>query len=346
MSQLDYKSAGVDVAAGEALVEDIKEAVQATFTKAVLSPLGGFAGLYDLKALMSDFDNPVLVQSIDGVGTKSIVAGMVNRFDTIGEDIVSATVNDILVCGAKPLTLLDYIASDKLREDSISTVIKSIAKACQTHGIALLGGETAEMPDTYLKGEHDIVGVVTGVVEKEKMIDGGTVDVGQVVIGLRSSGCHTNGYSLARKIFFDHAGLKVDSFLEDLNETVGEALLTPHRNYTPQVHAVLNAGITVHAMAHISGGGMAGNLNRVLPKHCNAEIQTQSFPSLPVFDVMQTLAEIDKQEMYRAFNMGIGYVMVVDRKDIEALENTLATVDEEIYTIGEIVKGQQEVTLL
>lgn len=345
MSQLDYKSAGVDVAAGEALVEDIKEAVQATFNPAVLSPLGGFAGLYDLKALLNDYHHPVLVQSIDGVGTKSIVAGKMGRFDTIGQDIVSATVNDILVCGAKPLTLLDYIASDKLRESSIPTVIKSIAKACQTHGIALLGGETAEMPDTYLTGEHDIVGVVTGVVEKEKMIKGESVEVGQAVIGLKSSGCHTNGYSLARKIFFDHAGLKVDTFLEELNETVGDALLTPHRNYTPQVHAILEAGITVHAMAHISGGGMGGNLNRVLPKHCNAEIDTTTFPTLPVFKVMQAFGQIEAHEMYRAFNMGIGYVLVVEPKDIASIQTILSNLGEEVYHIGEIVPGEQEVKL-
>jgi phosphoribosylformylglycinamidine cyclo-ligase len=346
MSQLDYKSAGVDVEAGEALVNDIKEAVQNTFSPEVLSPLGGFAGLYDLKTIINDYDEPVLVQSIDGVGTKSIVASKMNDFRGLGQDIVSAAVNDILVCGAKPMTFLDYVASDTLRQAALATLIKSIAKECKKYNISLLGGETAEMPDTYLKGEHDLVGIVTGVVEKKNIIDGSRVNIGDKVIGLISSGCHTNGYSLARKIFFEHKGLGPDTFLPELDETVGRALLAPHRNYTPYVHALLDAGIDIHAMAHISGGGIQGNLNRVLPDAANAIIETDKFPSLPIFKTMQTLGDIQKEDMFRAFNMGIGYVFVVREEDIKDIETILSPLNETVYRIGEILPGQKEVKLI
>jgi phosphoribosylformylglycinamidine cyclo-ligase len=236
MTVVDYKSAGVDIAAGNEAVNRIKKSVESTFSKAVLTDIGSFGALYDLKAIAQDYEHPVLVQSIDGVGTKTIIAHMMNKYDTLGIDLVSSTTNDIIVLGAKPLTLLDYIANDKLNPDIVASLVSGMVKACRENSISLVGGETAEMPGTYLPGEIDLVGVITGVVEKEKAILGKNIVPGDVVLAFASSGLHTNGYSLARKLCFDIATYNIDTYIPELQRTIGEALLEPHINYTRPVY--------------------------------------------------------------------------------------------------------------
>ena len=239
-NKMDYKAAGVDIEAGNEAVERIKKGVESTFTTNVLTGLGSFGSLYDLKPILGNYENPVLVQSIDGVGTKTIIAGKLGKFNTIGIDLLSACANDILVMGARPLTFLDYIANDKLRPDTIEEIVSGMVQACRDTGVSLVGGETAEMPDTYLPGEHDLVGVVTGVVEKDRIITGETIQLGDVVLGLPSSGLHTNGYSLARKLFFEIGGYDVNDTIPELEKSVGLTLLEPHINYTNHVFGVLD----------------------------------------------------------------------------------------------------------
>ncbi|MCL5272675.1 MAG: phosphoribosylformylglycinamidine cyclo-ligase [Gammaproteobacteria bacterium] len=311
MTIINYKTAGVDIEAGNEAVRRIKRTVEKTFSPQVLTGIGSFGAMYDLKPLMEHYKHPVMVQSIDGVGTKMIVARMMQKFDTIGIDLVSATTNDIIVLGAKPLTLLDYIATDRLKPDHIEEIIIGMSKACLENGISLVGGETAEMPDTYLKGEHDLVGIITGVVEKDSAILGKDIVPGDVVLAFPSSGLHTNGYSLARKLFFDVGGFNVDSKIPELTQTVGEALLAPHINYTNPILNLLDQKITIKGMAHISGGGVLENIPRVLPAHCAVEIEKHKCPVLPVFNVLKSLGQLDDQELYRTFNMGIGLVMIV-----------------------------------
>jgi phosphoribosylformylglycinamidine cyclo-ligase len=315
---MSYQAAGVDIDKGDRIVDAIKQSVSQTHTAQVLSPIGGFAGLYDLKSLLEDYQHPVMVQSIDGVGTKSIVARMANDYRFLGADLVSATVNDILVCGATPLTLLDYVASDRLNSDAIITLINSIAQSCQQYQISLVGGETAEMPDTYQQQEIDVVGIVTGVVEKSECIDGSTVKAGDVVLGIASSGLHTNGFSLARKVLFEHQKLDIDAYIEALDMTLAEALLAPHVNYLPHVNVLKNLGIKPHAMAHITGGGLQSNLQRVLPAECQMKPIQHDLPKPAIFDLIQTYGQIETLEMQRAFNMGIGYCMVIDCDDVDA----------------------------
>jgi phosphoribosylformylglycinamidine cyclo-ligase len=248
MTAIDYKSAGVDIHAGNETVRRIKHAVESTFSPAVLTGIGSFGSMYDLKAIMRDYQHPVLVQSIDGVGTKAIIARMMNKYDTLGIDLVSATTNDIIVLGAKPLTLLDYIANDKLHPTIVEQIISGMVKACRENHISLVGGETAEMPGTYLPGEHDLVGIITGVVEKDKAIMGKDIAPGDKVFAFTSSGLHTNGYSLARKLFFETGKLQVDSYLPELQALVGEVLLAPHINYTLPVLHLLENNIPIKGM--------------------------------------------------------------------------------------------------
>ncbi|MDF2530289.1 MAG: purM [Gammaproteobacteria bacterium] len=245
MSRTTYEAAGVNISAGNEAVKRIKHKVEKTFSPAVMGGLGGFGALYDLKDLLQGYAHPVLVQSIDGVGTKTIVAKMAGKYDTLGHDLLSATSNDILVLGAKTLTLLDYIANDKLDPAVIEQLVSGMCKACIEHGVSLVGGETAEMPDTYLPGEHDLVGIVTGIVDKNNIIDGSSIKPGDKVYAFASSGLHTNGYSLARTLFFKQAGFKIDSYIPELKQTLAEALLAPHINYAKPVHACLNQGIRV-----------------------------------------------------------------------------------------------------
>lgn len=347
MSTVNYKSAGVDIEAGNEAVRRIKNQVEKTFSPQVLTGIGSFGAMYDLKPLMQQYQHPVLVQSIDGVGTKMIVAGMMQKFDTIGIDLVSATTNDIIVLGAKPLTLLDYIATDHLQPKHIEEIVSGMATACLENGISLVGGETAEMPDTYLKGEHDLVGIITGVVEKEKAILGTDITPGDVVLAFPSSGVHTNGYSLARKLFFNIGGYTVDSSIAELEQTVGEALLAPHINYTKPILHLLDNGIAIKGMAHISGGGVLENIPRVLPKSCAVEIKKSACPIPPVFSVLQSIAKLDDHELYKTFNMGMGLVMIVAPEELSAIRALLKDYPAyPVYEIGRVLAGKPEVRLI
>ena len=335
MGKIYYKSAGVNIDAGNEAVDRIKDKVESTFTPNVIAGLGSFGSLYDLKPILEAYNNPVMVQSIDGVGTKTIIARKMGKFDTIGIDLLSACANDILVMGARPLTFLDYIANDKLSPDIVEEIISGMVKACKDTGVSLVGGETAEMPDTYLPGEHDLVGVITGVVEKDKIITGESIKPGDVVLGLPSNGPHTNGYSFARKLFFDVGGYSVNDIIPELEKSVGLTLLKPHINYTNHVFAMLDAGVEVKGIAHITGGGLIENIPRILPDGCGVEIQKESWPALPVFGVMQSIGDVDEDEMYRAFNMGIGMVFIVNPVDMDATKSLMET-----YKIGTVISGK------
>ena len=344
MKKINYKSAGVDINAGNEAVKLIKEGVSSTFTSNVLTGLGSFGSLYDLKPILNEYDNPVLVQSIDGVGTKTIIARKMNKFDTIGIDLLSAAANDILVMGAKPLTFLDYIANDKLKPKIIKEIVSGMVKACRETGVSLVGGETAEMPDTYLPGEHDLVGIVTGVVEKEKIITGEKIAPGNILIGLPSNGLHTNGYSFARKLFFEIGGYKISDYPDELENSVGSTLLMPHINYTNHVLGTLNAGIDLKGIVHITGGGLLENIPRVLPKGVGVEINKDSWPSLPVFDLMQSIGNVDETEMFRSFNMGIGMVFIADPNDVSNIKKVLKGLSS-VFLIGSVINGDKDVII-
>ncbi|WP_115304027.1 phosphoribosylformylglycinamidine cyclo-ligase [Legionella beliardensis] len=348
MASIDYKAAGVDVDAGNEAVRNIKKAVESTFSPQVLTPIGSFGAMYDLKPLLEQYDHPVLVQSIDGVGTKMMVAKMMQKFDTIGIDLVSATTNDIIVMGAKPLTLLDYIANDKLKPEVIEQIVKGIVAGCLDNDIALVGGETAEMPGTYLPGEHDLVGIITGVVEKEKAILGKDIKEGDVVAMFPSSGLHTNGYSLARKLLFDTARFTVESYVDELGQSIGEQLLTPHINYTQPVLSTLQQGIAIKGMAHITGGGLLENIPRILPNNCAVEIYKNKIPEQPLFRLLRKLGNLDDNQMYKTFNMGVGLVLFLSAKDFELMSKFLQIEFPSfpLYEIGQVILGKPEVKLL
>ena len=335
----DYKSAGVNIEAGNDVVNLIKEKIKSTHTKEVLTGIGGFGSLYSIKKILSEYVNPVMVQSIDGVGTKTIIARKMNKFNTIGIDLLSACANDILVMGAKPLTFLDYIANDKLNPIIVDEIVEGMTDACKETGVSLVGGETAEMPDTYLPGEHDLVGIITGIVEKDKIITGKNISPGDVLIGLPSNGLHTNGYSLARKIFFKDKDFNVNTYLRSLNNTVGAALLEPHINYTNHVFKVLDAKIEINGIAHITGGGLSENIPRILPLGCAVKIQRRTWPNLPIFNTLKELGNVDENEMYRTFNMGIGMVFIVDKNSVGSIEKALSNITN-VYNIGEVIEGK------
>ena len=348
---VDYTSAGVNIEAGNLAVEKIKDLAASTFTPQVLTGLGSFGAFYDLGEVLHSYKHPVLVQSIDGVGTKIIVAGLAGTYDSIGRDLLSACANDIVVHGAKPLTFLDYIANDTLDPDVVAEIVSGMAAGCREEGISLIGGETAEMPGTYLPGEHDLVGIVTGVVEKDAIINGSDVKPGDIILGAASSGLHTNGFSLARKVLFEMAGLTVSDILpgsaeEESSCTVGEALLEPHINYSTSVHALLKKGITVKSMAHITGGGLIENVPRVIPKTTNAVFNPDSWPVPLIFKVIKELGGIDDQEMYRAFNMGIGLTVTVPADEKKAaLAAMKETFNIPVFEIGYIAEGTGKTVL-
>ena len=345
MGVIDYKSAGVNIDAGNEAVNRIKDGVKSTFTSNVLTGIGSFGSLYDLKPILDNYDNPVMVQSIDGVGTKTIIARKLEKFDTIGIDLLSAAANDILVMGARPLTFLDYIANDKLNPETIEEIVSGMVKACKSTSVSLVGGETAEMPDTYLPGEHDLVGIVTGVVEKEKIITGENIKPGDVLLGLPSNGLHTNGYSFARKLFFEIGRYNVNDTIPELEKSIGLTLLEPHINYTNHVFATLDKEIEVKGIAHITGGGLVENIPRILPDGCGVEIQKGSWPNIPVFNVLQSFGDVDENEMYRAFNMGIGMTFIVSPDDICAVTEALKDLTD-VYEIGSVVNAKNKVLLI
>jgi|TARA_Y100001947_G_scaffold153939_1_gene157416 phosphoribosylformylglycinamidine cyclo-ligase len=345
MTKIDYRSAGVDIDAGNDAINRIKNKVRSTFSNNVLTGIGGFGSLFDLKPVLKDYNDPVMVQSIDGVGTKTIIARKMNKFDTIGVDLVSACANDIVTLGARPLTFLDYIANDTLKPEIIEEIVSGMADACLDIGVSLVGGETAEMPDTYLPGEHDLVGIITGIVNKNNIITGDSIRPGDVVLGLPSNGLHTNGYSLARKLFFDVGRYSVNDTIPEFEESVGLTLLTPHTNYTNHILTILDNGIDIHGLAHITGGGIIENIPRVLPGDCGVEIRKDSWPVLPVFNIMQSIGNVDHEEMYRTFNMGIGMVVIVDATGITKIKNSLKNLSE-VYRIGSVIQGKRRIRII
>jgi phosphoribosylformylglycinamidine cyclo-ligase len=345
MMSIDYSSAGVNIEAGNLAVEKIKESAASTFSPQVLTGLGSFGAFYDLGSVMQSYRHPVMVQSIDGVGTKIIVAGMAERYETIGRDLLSACANDIAVHGAKPLTFLDYIANDVLDPEIVAAIVSGMAAGCREEGISLIGGETAEMPGTYLPGEHDLVGIVTGVVEKERIINGSGTRPGDIILGAASSGLHTNGFSLARKVLFEIAGLNIIDTLPGSAEnrspiTIADALLAPHVNYTSAILALLDSGIPVRGMAHITGGGLIENVPRVIPKTTDAVFHTGSWPIPLIFRTLAQLGNIAPQAMYHAFNMGIGLTVTVPAAEREpALSAMRKLFSVPVYEIGYIAEG-------
>src|SRR5687767_5908427 len=335
---MDYKTSGVDIDAGNETVRRIRALARSTFTSGVLSDIGSFGGLFRLDT--GRFRDPVLVSSADGVGTKLKVAFLAGRHDTVGIDLVNHCVNDILVQGAEPLFFLDYLATGRLAPDVAESIVSGIASACRQNSCALLGGETAEMPGMYQDGEYDLAGFIVGVVDRERLINGRTVAVGDVLVGVPSSGLHTNGYSLARRIVFDELKLTVDSEVAALGRTVGEALLEPHRSYLHMVKPVLDYG-NIKAMAHITGGGITDNLPRVLPHGTAAVVDAASWPVPPLFRWLQESGRVPVEDMMRTFNMGIGLVIVVARERAERLiEELSARGGRESKVIGEIVAGE------
>ena len=340
---INYKNSGVDIDAGNEAVKRIKDKVKATFDKNVVTGLGTFGAMYNASWL-KDYQEPILVQSIDGVGTKLKVAQMAGNLTMVGEDIVNHSCNDILCQGAKPLTFLDYIAADKVSPKEIKDMVSGMVKACKEAGVSLIGGETAEMPGVYLPGEHDIAGCITGVVEKEKIITGDKIKEGDTVLGLASVGLHTNGFSLARKIFFESGEYNVDSRFEELHFSLGKELLVPHHNYAPAVLPILEK-YEIKGIAHITGGGLVENVPRVLPAGLSLQITKNSWPVLPIFKLIKRLGNVAEEEMYRVFNMGIGLVLIVGA-DFKSVKADLEKAGEKVYEIGKIVKGKKDVRFI
>jgi len=332
---MDYKTSGVDIDAGNETVRRIKSLARSTFTPGVLSDIGSFGGLFALDR--ARFQEPVLVSSADGVGTKLKVAFMTGRHDTVGADLVNHCVNDMLVQGAEPLFFLDYLATGRLSPAIAEQVIGGIARGCRENGCALIGGETAEMPGFYADGEYDIAGFIVGVVEKSHVIDGRAIVPGDVLIALPSAGLHTNGYSLARRVFFDAAGWKPDTLVPELATTIGDALLAPHRSYLNVVRPLIDRDL-VKGLAHITGGGITENLPRTLPDGCAADIDLQSWTVPPIFRVLQERGGISREEMFRAFNMGVGLVLVCARDAADATLAALRAAGEPAWCLGEVTR--------
>jgi phosphoribosylformylglycinamidine cyclo-ligase len=340
---LTYADAGVDIKVGDEAVERIKKLAQETFNKQVLTGLGASGGFF--KPDLSGVKNPVFISSTDSVGTKLKLAFMTDRHDTVGADLVNHCINDILVHGARPLFFLDYIGVGKLEPAVIEEVVSGLTRACKTAGVALIGGEMAELPDFYQPGEYDLVGFVVGMVNQDKIVNGSTIRSGDVCIGLPSSGLHTNGYTLARKVAFEIAGLKPGDTVDELGTTIDKALMEIHRCYAPIIQPLLDK-YDVHGMAHITGGGIPGNLRRVLPAGVDAEIKSGSWPVLPIFDYLERAGNIDPDDMFTTFNMGVGFILVVAEQDADAVVDDLKKAGETAYRIGRIVDGSGKVRLV
>lgn len=332
MSQ-KYEEAGVSLEAGYESVERIKKHIKRTERKGVMGGIGAFGGLFDLSAL--NMKEPILVSGTDGVGTKLKLAIMMNKHDTIGQDVVAMCVNDVLAQGAKPLYFLDYIAVGKNHPRQIEEIVQGVCDGCVLADCALIGGETAEMPDMYADGDYDIAGFTVGAVEKSKLITPEKVKVKDVVIGLASSGVHSNGFSLVRKIVLKDNGLDLNTFFPELNQSIGEALLTPTKIYVKSVSTVLDV-VDVHGIAHITGGGFYENMPRCLNKNQGLAINKNSFEVLPIFKVLQNLAQMEEDEMYNVFNMGIGMIIIVDPKDVDQTLALLHKANETATVIGEV----------
>jgi phosphoribosylformylglycinamidine cyclo-ligase len=338
--QVTYADAGVDITRGDQAKERIKTLAQQTFNRSVLGGIGGFGALYAPN--LKRYKDPVLVSSADGVGTKLKIAFQLGVHDTVGQDLVNHCVNDIAVQGAEPLFMLDYLATGRLENKVIEQVVSGLAKACKENGCALIGGETAQMPGFYADGEYDLAGFIVGIVDRERLITGKRIQAGDVIIGLPSTGLHTNGYSLARKLIFETAGHKPNDRVPALKEKAGAALMRVHRSYLPVIRQLTKAGV-VAGMAHITGGGITENLPRILPKGIAAEIDTGSWPVPPLFTYLQQLGEVPQEEMLRTFNMGIGLIVVVPQAKWKRAQTLLGRIGETFHVIGQAVKGDRTV---
>jgi len=339
---MDYKSSGVDIDAGHEVVRRIKGLARSTFTPGVLSEIGSFGGLFRLDP--GRFADPVLVASADGVGTKLKVAFLASCHDTVGEDLVNHCVNDILVQGARPLFFLDYLATGRLTPDVAEQIVAGIARGCRSNGCALLGGETAEMPGFYAEGEYDLAGFIVGAVDRGNVIDGSTLQPGDRLIGLPSTGLHTNGYSLARRIVFQELGLGVDSHVPELGTTIGEALLAVHRSYLPAIEPLLRQPGLVRGLAHITGGGITDNLPRIFPAGVGACIDRRAWDVPPLFRFLWQAGGVPADDMYRSFNMGIGLIIACRPADADRVTGALKGLGEAPRAIGELVAGERAVS--
>ncbi len=326
-----YKNAGVDLNAGDETVERIKKHIKSTFNENVLAGIGHFGAFYELNT--SGYKNPVLVSSVDGVGTKLKIAIEMNVHDTIGQDLVNHCVNDIAVCGAKPLYFMDYLAFGKLYPSTAEAIIKGFSIACRENGISLIGGETAEMPGVYAETDYDISGTIVGIVEKEKILDGKNVKSGDILIGFKSNGLHTNGYSLARKVLLEKFAL--DDTPEGLNISLGKELLRVHKSYLKLIQELRSQGI-VKAFSHITGGGILGNTARVVPEHLSINIDWNSWEQPPIFKLIQNTGNISGDEMRRVFNLGIGLIAICDKEYVDEVVSVSNQLNEESFIIGEI----------
>ncbi|WP_277282984.1 phosphoribosylformylglycinamidine cyclo-ligase [Veillonella caviae] len=339
---LTYRDAGVDIDAGNKAVELMKESVKRTYTPGVVGDLGGFGGLYSLAG--HSMQDPMLVSGTDGVGTKLRLAIMMDKHDTIGQDCVAMSVNDILVQGATPLFFLDYVAVGKLDPVQVADIVRGVANACEESGCALLGGETAEMAGFYGDGDYDVAGFAVGIVDRPKLITGEHIKSGDVILGLPSSGVHSNGFSLVRKIVFDHKNLSIDEYIPEFGKILGEELLTPTRLYPKAVLPLIQENY-IKGMVHITGGGFYENIPRVLPKGVTAEINVSTWPRLPVFSKLQEWGNVAWPEMYRTFNMGIGMILIADANHVADVKANLESRGEAVYEIGRIIDGDGPVVL-
>ena len=339
-SAVTYADAGVDIDRANRTKKRIKYLAHKTFTRSVLSEIGGFGGLFAVDK--QKWVDPILVSSVDGVGTKLRIAFEMDVHHTIGADLVNHCVNDIAVQGATPLFFMDYLATGKLEPEIAEKVVEGLAEACKHNGCALIGGETAEMPGFYADGEYDLAGFIVGAVERERIINGKTVEVGDVILGLASNGLHTNGYSLARKLLFEVGKYTLDSYVNELKGKVGNELLRTHKSYWPAIKRLVD-GECVSAMAHITGGGITENLPRVLPRGVAAVIDIGSWQVPPIFEHLQQLGNVPQEEMLRTFNMGLGMLLVVPSKKFKKAQTVLERAGEKAFTVGRIVKGDRKV---
>ena len=338
---ITYADAGEDISRANRTKQRIKYLAHKTFTKGVLSEIGGFGGLFSLDK--SKYNDPVLVSSVDGVGTKLKIAFEMDLHSTVGADLVNHCVNDIAVQGAAPLFFMDYLATGILDPSVAEKVVEGIADACKHNGCALIGGETAEMPGFYPDGEYDLAGFIVGVVDREKIITGKDVQIGDIILGLPSNGLHTNGYSLARKLLFEVAKYSPETYVNEIKNKVGNELMRTHKSYWPALRKLVD-GQCVVAMAHITGGGITENLPRVLPRGTAAVIELGSWPILPIFEHLQQLGSVSPEEMLRTFNMGMGMLLIVPAAKFKKAQSVLERVGEKAYTVGRIIKGERKVT--
>ncbi|MFD2671892.1 phosphoribosylformylglycinamidine cyclo-ligase [Marinicrinis sediminis] len=337
-----YKNAGVDIAAGNEAVERMKKHVKKTFRPEVMTDLGGFGALFAMNK--DKYEEPVLVSGTDGVGTKLMLAFAMDQHDTIGIDAVAMCVNDIVVQGAEPLFFLDYLACGKVSPEKIEQIVKGISDGCVQAGCSLIGGETAEMPGMYSEGEYDIAGFSVGVVDRKNMIDGSAIQFGDVVLGLSSSGLHSNGFSLVRKILLEQKGYALDTYMDELGTTLGEALLTPTKIYVKPILEMLNQGVDIKGMSHITGGGFIENIPRVIPADVNVDIQMDSWPIPPVFKLLQRDGAFSDRDAFTTFNMGIGMVLIVSANEVEKVKEIAGQFGEEVHTLGRVTFGNRRVT--